>query len=198
MSIERTRCRRWGRGFTLIELIVFIVIVSVGLAGILSVLNITARHSADPMIRKNLLTIAEALLEEVTSRPFTWCDPDDSDNASTASSAADCTAGRAEGMGPEAAMAASGSMPAVAAETRGTFDNVNDYYVLGGLALATVTDVTGTHSYVGYGATINVTSEALNGIAAADSLRVTVTVTGGGDSLTVEGYRTRHSPNNMP
>ncbi|MCE9569660.1 MAG: type II secretion system GspH family protein, partial [Rhodocyclales bacterium] len=44
--------RHRQHGLTLIELIVFIVIVSVALAGVLSVLNLTARSSADPMIRK--------------------------------------------------------------------------------------------------------------------------------------------------
>ena len=62
---------RRQRGITLIELIVFIVIVSVALVGVLSVLNVTARSGADPMIRKQMLAIAEALLEEVQSKPYT-------------------------------------------------------------------------------------------------------------------------------
>mgnify|MGYP003387114915 CR=1 FL=1 len=66
---------RRQRGVTLIELIVFIVIVSVGLAGILSVLNLTTRHSADPMIRKQMLAIAEGMMDEVAAQPVTWCDP---------------------------------------------------------------------------------------------------------------------------
>ena len=39
-------------GMTLIELIVFIVIVSTALAGVMTVFTITARSSADPVIRK--------------------------------------------------------------------------------------------------------------------------------------------------
>jgi hypothetical protein len=50
----------------------------------------------------------------------------------------------------------------------------------------------------GYSAAVSVAQDALNGIAAAESLRITVTVTHGTDSLALEGYRTRHSPNLLP
>ena len=65
------------RGASLIELIMFIVIVSVALAGILLVMNVTTRGSADPLIHNQALAIAESLLEEVELMPFTFCDPDD-------------------------------------------------------------------------------------------------------------------------
>lgn len=57
-------------GFTLIELLVFIVIVSVGLVGVLSSLNISVRHSADPLQPKQALAIAEAMLEEVQVKEY--------------------------------------------------------------------------------------------------------------------------------
>src|SRR5258708_11122763 len=62
-------------GLSLIELIMFIVIVGVGIAGILSVLNLTAQKSADPMIRKQMLAGAESLLEEGELMPFTYIHP---------------------------------------------------------------------------------------------------------------------------
>ena len=52
-------------GASLVELIMFIVIVSVGVAGILGVLNLTSSHSADALIRKQSSVIAESLLEEI-------------------------------------------------------------------------------------------------------------------------------------
>ena len=58
-------------GLTLIELIVFIVIVGVALAGVLTVLNHATRHSADPMLRKQALAIADSLLREIVQQPFT-------------------------------------------------------------------------------------------------------------------------------
>jgi len=62
------------RGVTLIELIVFIVIVGVGLAGVLSALNVSVRGSADPLRPKQALAIAEGLLEEIMTKNYT--DPD--------------------------------------------------------------------------------------------------------------------------
>jgi len=67
--------REWGlvrrqRGFTLIELIIFIVVVSAGMAGILSVMNVTVKSSADPMVRKQAIASAESLLEEIVLANF--------------------------------------------------------------------------------------------------------------------------------
>lgn len=58
------------RGISLIELIMFIVIVSVALAGILLVMNQVTRHSADPLIHKQAIAAAESLLEEIQLQDF--------------------------------------------------------------------------------------------------------------------------------
>jgi MSHA pilin protein MshD len=58
------------RGITLIELLFFIVIVSIALVGVLSVLNITAAKSSDPIVRKQAIATAEAMLEEVLLKDF--------------------------------------------------------------------------------------------------------------------------------
>jgi MSHA pilin protein MshD len=60
-------------GFTLIELIIFIVVVSVGIAGILSVMNTVVKSSADPMVRKQAMALAESILEEIMLKEY--CDP---------------------------------------------------------------------------------------------------------------------------
>jgi len=185
---------------TLIELVMFIVVVGVGLAGILAVLTVSTKSSADPMIRKNMLAIAEALLEEVRMMPFTYCDPDDA-NATTATGAGtgpgEC-ATLVENLGPETEARGTGSNP---------FDNVNDYWVAGGLSLASpIADISGNFSApAGYSATIQIVPEALNDIVVPNStppnlnaVRIAVTVTHGSDSFTLEGYRARHSPNFVP
>jgi MSHA pilin protein MshD len=59
-----------SRGFTLIELIIFIVVVSAALAGILSVMNTVVKSSADPMVRKQTIAIAESLLEEILLKEY--------------------------------------------------------------------------------------------------------------------------------
>jgi MSHA pilin protein MshD len=53
------------RGISLIELIMFIVIISVALVGILLVMNQVVAHSADPLLRKQAIAVAEAMLEEI-------------------------------------------------------------------------------------------------------------------------------------
>ncbi len=196
--------RRHG-GLTLIELIVFIVIVSVGLAGILAVFNVVVKNSADPVIRKDMLSIAEALLEEVELQPFTYCDPTDATwttatSATTGSPPTTCTS-IVQGLGP-------GTTGQVRVSTTVPFNNVADY---NGLALPSpILDISGTNSApAGYSASISIVPEALGAIAsgncasgtdcsAMNVVRIVVTVTHGGDSLTLEGYRARYWPNDQP
>lgn len=204
MSIERALwCTATQKGLTLIELVVFIMIVSIALAGVLTVMNITAKSSADPMIRKQMLAIAEGLMEEVQAKPFTYCDPTDA-NATTAASAIVGGVGCAtklETLGPEAGESrSSATVP---------FNNVNDYYVAstGYLLSSPIPDITLTNpAPAGYSAKIDIVPEALNGITssacasgsdctAMNALRIAVTVTYGSESLVLESYRTRFSPN---
>jgi len=65
------------RGVSLIELVVFIVVVAIGLTGILSVLILTAEKSSDPIVRKQGIAVGEAMLEEVLLKDFanTGCSP---------------------------------------------------------------------------------------------------------------------------
>lgn len=189
------------RGLTLIELIIFIVIVSAALAGVLAVLNVTTRYSADPMIRKQMLAIAEGVLEEVRMQPFTWCDPDDN-NAATATSAAGCTGG-AGGANDQSTTApgTAATAPGTTVETRGSattpFDNVADYK-----NAVIATSIAGAALPVGYSATVAITPEALGpaaaSIAAGAALRISVTVSHGADSLVLDGYRARYAPNSLP
>jgi MSHA pilin protein MshD len=188
----KSRLSRQG-GLSLVELVVFIVIVSVSIAGIFLVLNKATRTSADPVARKQALAIAESLLEEIELMPFTFCDPVDA-NAATATGAfvgAGGCATTVEAIGPEAG------------ETRYSaatpFDNVNDYHGFtmnsgnGGIKDITNTVIPALNSY---SASVSVVQEVLQGIASTESLRVTVTVTGPGNTtVTLDGYRTRYAPN---
>jgi MSHA pilin protein MshD len=173
------------RGITLVELIIFIVIISVALTGILLVMNVVTRSSADPLVHKQALAIAESLLEEVELKPFTFCDLDDP-TFDTAGAAligpGDCTA-TLEGIGPE------GEGRYAAPQ----FDNVNDY---DGFNMAAVVDINGAPAVAGYTVDIVVTPTILDTIPAVASLLITVTVTGpDGVAVVLEGYRTRYAPN---
>jgi MSHA pilin protein MshD len=179
-------------GTTLIELVVFIMIVSVAIAGVLIVIDRTARYSTDPLITKQALAIAESLLEEVQLMPFTYCDSDDA-NISTAISSLAC-ATTTEALGPEVAQG----------ETRYNaafpFDNVNDYQ---GFAMSPIVDITNTAigGVNAYTANVTVAATALGGIAANDAngqpnvLLITVMVSGPlGISVSLQGYRTKYAP----
>ena len=173
-------------GVSLIELIIFIVIVSTAVAGVLAVMNVTTQHSADPMLRKQAQAIAESLLEEIELQPFTYCDPDDA-NAATATSVADCSI--PEAMGPETG------------ETRYStpqFDNVNDYsgFTMSGINDITNTAIGGLNNYT---ASVAITQDGGSFSLPTDAvLKIDVTVSAGNDSLTLTGYRFRYAPNAAP
>ena len=65
---------RKQKGFTLIELIIFIVVVGAGLAGILVATSNVVKSSADPMVRKQAMATADSILEEILQKEYS--DPD--------------------------------------------------------------------------------------------------------------------------
>lgn len=166
-------CRRHGcqRGFTLIELIMFILIVSVGVVGILLVMNITVKSSADPVVRKQSLAMAEAILDEVLSREF-----------------ANPAGGYTE------------AAPATCAN-RALYDDVGDYACFDG-----TTDNKKIHgdstlgsssiaALAAYRATVVVDATAgavLGAIPVGQIKKVTVTVTGGSETIQLSGYRANY------
>ncbi|MEZ4601452.1 MAG: prepilin-type N-terminal cleavage/methylation domain-containing protein [Syntrophotaleaceae bacterium] len=144
------------RGFTLIELIISIVVVSIALGGVLMVINSTMQHSADPMLEHQAVAIAESYLEEILLKPF--ADPDGTD----------------------------GEMQ------RSLKDDVDDY---DGLDENGARDQSGTliGGLENYRVRVAVVNEELNGIAAANCQRVTVTVSHpSGINLSLSGFKTNY------
>jgi MSHA pilin protein MshD len=188
-------------GVTLVELVVFIVIVSVALAGVLKVLEITNKGSADPLVRKQALTIAESLLSEIEQQPFTYCDPDDV-NASTATSTSACTNSQDKG-----GAALSGSTPSSESRYSNTnpFDNVADYAGFsmpgGGCAgICSPGDATSLTGLTGYAANVTITRAGAVALFATlpidAALKISVRVTGPANTdVTLTGYRVRYAPN---
>lgn len=196
-------------GFTLVELIVFIVIVSLSAAGVLLVMNNISGHSSDPLLRKQSLAVAESLLEEIEAMPMTYCEPTDP-NAATAASPAGCSPGMSQDV-------TVGPIPA--SETRynssDPFDNVSDY---GGCqmnsGIANACDSSGNsgirdilaNAIAGlgnYAASVTLTRTGTSfiggGALAGDALLITVVVTApDGSQVRLDGYRTRYAPNSLP
>lgn len=200
--------KRRQHGLTIIELVMFIVIVGVAAAGILQVMDFTNRTSTDPIRRKQAMLIAEAYMEEIQQAQFTACDPADA-NAAVATASTDC-ASLPERYGPEP-----GNVR--------PFDNINDYvqagYIegtpvrafavagangvlvdtdvagnplgagLGGVSLANYVTTLALNSSVGLG---DITGSNRNDMTV---LQITITVNyGANESVVLQGYRTRYDP----
>jgi len=185
------------RGLSLVELVLFIAIVGISMAGLLVVYRQAVVGSADPLLRKQALAAAESLLAEVLMQPFTWCDPQDpaNDAATPPSSSAGCTGGTAGSQ--DQGGGTLGPQPAAESRTSATnpFDNVADYHGftmnglsgLDGVALPTLVDFSARVDVQRDGATFGLPADAV--------LRVDVKVSGRGQAITLSGWRFRHSPN---
>lgn len=66
----RLAARVLARGVTLVELVISIVIVATAAAAVLGMLSLTARGSAQAMIRNQAVAIASAYLEEIRLKSF--------------------------------------------------------------------------------------------------------------------------------
>ena len=188
MSVEP---RSPARGLSLIELVVFIVVVGIGIGGVVTAYSQYTKSSIDPIVRKQALAIAESLLEEVALQAFTYCDPTDpAVYTATSATAAQCPT-LLEAMGPEAGQTRSGANP---------FNNVNDYNGFA-MAGAGMTDLTGAAIplLAGYSASVSVaasTGELPNLLSNADALKIVVTVSGpAGVTVALQGYRLQYAPN---
>lgn len=65
------------KGFTLIELVVTLVVLAIGVAGIMAVYIQTVARSADSMLQQQAVLIAEAYMDEILGKSF--FDPDGSE-----------------------------------------------------------------------------------------------------------------------
>ncbi|MNZ52973.1 hypothetical protein D3C78_708380 [compost metagenome] len=155
------------RGVTLVELVIAIVIIAIAAAALYSAMASITGRSADPMLRQQSLAIAEAYLEEIGLHSFPL------DNACSAAGAGNGAA-------------------------RASFDDLCDYDGLsyaGSLPLAprSVLSATPTAGLVNYRVQVAIRPQALGDIAAANAVRIEITVTDpAGQTLALAGYRTRY------
>lgn len=171
LSLEESL--RKQKGVSLIELIIFIVIIGVALIGILSVMNQVTAHSADPLVRKQAIAAAESLLEEIELQDFI----DQNDGVTTI-----CPAGSA--VTPTNRSASYHIVDCYKGFPNGVA--TTGIYTMNGVA---ITDL------ANYKATVAIDSAAspLGGIAASSAVRITVTVTDPqNNTIAIDGYRTKY------
>ncbi len=154
-SASRRLRRRRAQGFTLPEAILAIVVIGVGLAGLLLAFGTVARSSADPVLRKQLLAIAQEMLEEVQLKPYA---------AAANAAAAGCA--------------------------RDTYNDIGDFNGYSAAGICTVDGVR-IAALANYSVQVAVVAGTLQGVAAAKS--ITVTVSNGGESLSLVGWRTDYA-----
>lgn len=174
------RSDRIHGGFTLIELIVFMVIVSVGLVGVLSSFNAAVSKSADPLTTKQILRIAEGTMQEVLQKSY----QNDASDPGNSSSTLGCT--------PTTTPRCQTNTPA----DRHNYNDVDDY---NGFAQTGITLLDGTTAVSGLASysvsiIVNKTTASLGSLtAAANQVKsITVTVSNGSLSLSLVGYRTNY------
>ena len=164
---------RTSAGFTLVEMVIAIVIISVGLAGVLLAFNTSVRSSADPLIHKQMLAVAEEMMEEILLKPFA-SPPDSNFVQSNTTWPVNCGV----------------------AAARSSFDDVSDYR---NYATTGVCDIDGdpVDGLDAYSLTVSVNPAASLGSAANGGVldngkvkKVTVTVTHGAETLSLNGWRT--------
>ena len=209
MSITRIAVlpvrRTAQRGVTLIELVIFIVVVSIAVVGLLQIFARTTASSADPQLRKQALAIAEAMLDEIEGARFTFCDPladpaaDMATNAAPFNSATNPT-GCTTPQNVSATVPASGR----------PYYNVSDYVRSFNVPVVYAADAAGNSFPAGYAVSVAINPDAglgpANAMLPSDAtpinmnvLRITVTVTyATNQQLVLAGYRTRYAGNAVP
>ncbi len=152
-------------GFTLVELLVLIVLVSIAMAGIMTVWQHSQRHAADPLHANRAVKLGQAVLEEILAKRF--------DENSGQGGVPRC------GSTDPGAQSCSTTFGPDAGETsRALYDDVDDYH---GLDLTPPTDINGAAltGYANYRLRVSVAAAGgeLSGLNNDEAKRIDVTVT---------------------
>lgn len=155
-----------SRGFTLIETVMFIIIVGIAIAAIGQQFAVNVGHSHEPYLRQRALAVANAYMDEILRKRWNSATPAGGGCVLTGSG--NCTT--------------PGAPPAVGigtdAQLRPDYDDVDDY---DGINAEAPTDSDGTPmpNYENFNVTVSVTQPAANwnGINNQDVRKIEVTVT---------------------
>jgi MSHA pilin protein MshD len=155
--------RRLQLGVSLIEAVLFIVVVSVALVVVLKAFDIANQGSADPVLRRQSLAIAQSLLDEISFKPFGDATTDD--------------------------VAQGGFAGPYTSANRQYFDDVDDYngFSMNGIRSLDNSALAGLSNYQ---ASVAVAAAAFGSVPVSAGYRIVVTVTDpSGRQLALTGYR---------
>jgi MSHA pilin protein MshD len=172
------------RGFSLIETVIFIVIVGVAVAGMVTVFTTNVAHSPEPLLRQKAVALANFYMDEILRKKWNEASPAGGGCVNTGSGK--CPAGPAA-----IAIGTDG-------DTRANFDDIDDY---NGVNDATPVDQSGIAlaNFNGYSVTVAVSSgtaldpltSGSRDIDASDTLMIVVNVmvVATGDTISLTAYR---------
>ena len=155
--------KRRQQGMTLVELVVAIVVVSIAVTSVMGAMATIGGRSADPVVLLQAQAIAESYMDEISSKAFVYPDP-----------GATCK-----------------PIPAL----RSDYTAVCDYRALPytDVRNSAGDPITGLSAYsVVVVITENAGADFTPAIAAADALKIEVTVTSPNGPFSITGYRTRY------
>ena len=166
----------------MIEVVIFIVVISISLLGMVSTMSLVGRYSGSPAIQRQSLALAESLLAEIELQPFTTCDP----NGLPLTTGGACVI--SQGLAAESGESRY--------STTAPFNNVGDYNTFSMSSAGSgikALDGSVITALAGYSAAVTVQgNQTLGALPAADVLLITVAVTGpDGSVINLSGYRTR-------
>jgi len=200
---------KYTHGISIVELIIFILVMGIAFTGVMSVFINTQRYGSDPMIKIKTVELAQSLMEEILLKAYDERTPV---GGGCVDNMVSTRCGPAANI-PDADAPTDADLGAEPGETRTRFDDVDDYHNIaycgnGGIANAACTapcidllDEQGNNiadEYPGFGICIRL-SFAGNGINPGagiavlnnDAKRIDIMLTDPrGSDLTFSAYRT--------
>lgn len=193
------------RGFTLIETVIFIMVMGIALSGIVSLFVQSAVGGRYPFEQQRAIALANTYMDEILRKRWNESVPFGGGCVETGSLSCnnycaarpypDCRTCLLDTVNSVCVAPAAAASGVDTGETRATFDDIDDY---DGLSNPTPVNAAGTAiaGYAGYSVAVSVTSPAAgtlwNGVPALDTKEIIVTVTVGADSYALTAYRVNH------
>lgn len=115
---------KYTHGISLIELIIFILVMAIAFTGVMSVFVTTQSYSADPMIKIKTVELAQSLMEEILLRAY---DENTPVGGGCVDNMVSTRCGPAANI-PDADAPTNADLGAEPGETRQLFDDVDDYH----------------------------------------------------------------------